>query len=610
MRHPSHVRPALVFALALILPCVAAPVAAAQPAPVVEVHQVQGAGHLSRLVGRAVAGVRGVVVATDARQDTLWLESIHPDDDPATSEAIQVVTQVGSVRPGDLIEVSGTVEEHREPADTPDNPNLTVTRIAGPAAVTILGRHPLPAPIWIGARGRIPPDRVVKDDTNGNVEENPAFNPYRQGMDFWESLESMYVCVEAPVAVSPTVTLGQVKQVTVVADNGAEATVLSDRGALPVREFDPNPERITITSALDQDAVPADVNVGDRLSAACGVVDYRYGLYEILATSPLFRTPAGLARQVTAPAAADELSIATFNVENLSAVSPAEKVAGLARTITNNVASPDIVTVEEVQDDDGPAQTGTTTAERSWRSLIDAIVAAGGPRYDYRQIDPLDGADGGIPGGNIRVGFLFRTDIGLSFVDRPGGTATRPVRIQPDGSLDVSPGRIQPDDPAFANTRKSLAAEFVFRGARVVVVANHLSSLSGDDPIFGRFQPARTPSRVKRGKQTAVLADFARDLLAHDPATRLVLAGDFNDTEFSPPLRTLRELGLTDLPATLPERNRYTYIYQGNGQVLDHILLSPRLADARYHYQIVHVNAEFVDQVSDHDPQVVRLRFP
>ncbi|KOV75039.1 endonuclease/exonuclease/phosphatase family protein, partial [Nocardia sp. NRRL S-836] len=132
----------------------------------------------------------------------------------------------------------------------------------------------------------------------------------------------------------------------------------------------------------------------------------------------------------------------------------------------------------------------------------------------------------------------------------------------------------------------------------------------GDDPTFGRFQPPRTPSRVPRGEQTALLGEFARRLLDSDPNARLVLAGDFNDTEFSPPLRTLQNLGLTDLPATLPKAQRYTYIYQGNAQVLDHVLLSPSLIAGSYDYDIVHVNAEFADQVSDHDPQLVRLTFP
>jgi hypothetical protein len=40
--------------------------------------------------------------------------------------------------------------------------------------------------------------------------------------------------------------------------------------------------------------------------------------------------------------------------------------------------------------------------------------------------------------------------------------------------------------------------------------------------------------------------------------------------------------------------------------VLDQILISTSLASA-YVCDIVHINAEYADQDSDHDPQVVRL---
>jgi len=41
--------------------------------------------------------------------------------------------------------------------------------------------------------------------------------------------------------------------------------------------------------------------------------------------------------------------------------------------------------------------------------------------------------------------------------------------------------------------------------------------------------------------------------------------------------------------------------------VLDHILLSRALVERRFAYGIVHVNAEYADQISDHDPQAVRI---
>jgi predicted extracellular nuclease len=64
---------------------------------------------------------------------------------------------------------------------------------------------------------------------------------------------------------------------------------------------------------------------------------------------------------------------------------------------------------------------------------------------------------------------------------------------------------------------------------------------------------------------------------------------------------------LTDLISTLPRDERYTYVYDGISEVLDHILVTPFPFLRGVQYQVVHINAEYTDQTSDHDPQVVRL---
>jgi len=49
-------------------------------------------------------------------------------------------------------------------------------------------------------------------------------------------------------------------------------------------------------------------------------------------------------------------------------------------------------------------------------------------------------------------------------------------------------------------------------------------------------------------------------------------------------------------------------VFEGNSQVLDQILVSGNLLNNfSVEYDPVHVNSEFADQASDHDPQVVRL---
>ena len=163
----------------------------------------------------------------------------------------------------------------------------------------------------------------------------------------------------------------------------------------------------------------------------------------------------------------------------------------MATQIVANLKSPDILGVQEIQDNNGAADSGVVDASLTWNALIAAIQAAGGPLYSYRQIDPVNNQDGGAPGANIRVGFLFRPDR-VSFVDRPGGAATVATAVvnTPAGpQLLYSPGRLDPTNPAFSDSRKPLAGEFLFGNQRLFVVANHLNSKGGDTPLFGKVQP-------------------------------------------------------------------------------------------------------------------------
>lgn len=253
-------------------------------------------------------------------------------------------------------------------------------------------------------------------------------------------------------------------------------------------------------------------------------------------------------------------------------------------------------------------------ADQTLNKLAAAISAAGGPAYSWRQINPTDDADGGEPGGNIRVAFLYRTDRGLSFTDRAGGTATAATTVSNVGGqpqLSFSPGRVDPQNSAFGSSRKPLAGEFTWNGRRVFVIANHFNSKGGDDPLFGHIQPPVRSSETQRHQQATIVRDFVDDIRAVDPNAAIVVLGDLNDFEFSQTTSILTAGGaLTDLPATLPTAERYTYVFDGNSQVLDHILISPSLAATAYAYDVLHVNSEFAAQISDHDPQVVRLPLP
>jgi predicted extracellular nuclease len=566
------------------------------------IHDIQGASHLSPRSGQIVAGVRGVVTARAS--NGFWFQDPSPDSQEATSEGLFVFTSSApAVSAGDLVQVSGRVSEFRPGGDAN---NLTTTELTGPSISLVSSGNPLPAATVVGTGGRIPPAEVIEDDATGDAETSGSFDPSSDGLDFYESLEGMRVQLSNAVAVGPRSAFGEIP---VVGDDGANAGVRTGRGGVVVRPGDFNPERIFLDDVL---APTPAVDVGDHLPGpVVGVMDYSFGNYKLEVTSTPGAVPGGLARETTAAAAANQLAVATFNVENLDPTDPQSKFDALAGLIVSNLEAPDVVAVEEIQDDNGATNDAVVDAGVTFSRLITAIQGAGGPSYDFRQIDPVDDQDGGEPGGNIRVGFLFRTDRGLSFIDRPGGTSTAATTVVGTGTdthLSFSPGRIDPTNSAFNTSRKPLAGELSFNGHHLFVIANHFNSKGGDQPLFGRFQPPTRGSEVQRNQQAQIVHDFVAGLEAADPDAAVVVLGDLNDFEFSSAVTTLRAGVLHDLIETLPQSERYTYDFEGNSQALDHILLSNApFSDQPFSYDAVHVNSEFANQASDHDPQVVRI---
>ena len=586
------------------------------------IHDIQSTQHLSPYDGSLVSMVPGIITAVSA--SGFWFQDPEPDADVRTSEGIFVFTgSRPSLIVGADVRVSGRVQEFRAGCTPTCAPtasafaNLTLTEIVT-ATATPVGTGAIVATV-VGLGGRVPPTTVIEDDSTGNVETSNTFDPAQDGIDFYESLEGMLVQINDAVAVGPRNNFGEIP---VLSDNGAYASVRTARGGIVVRKLgsepapydyeqgDFNPERLILDDVIRP---TPRVDVNDRFTTAVrAVVDYGFANFKFLVLNELTAVDGGLEREITTAPRRDELSVASFNVENLAGTDSAAKYTALAQLIVNNMRAPDLIAIEEVQDNDGTSLPAPTDASVTWSRLIAAIQAAGGPQYEYRQIDPVSNMDGGAPNGNIRVGFLFRTDRGLSFVDRPGGTAinaTHDDPAQPGAQLTFSPGRIDPTNPAFDQSRKPLVGEFRWRDETFFAIANHFSSKGGDDPLFGRFQPPIRRTEVQRHQQAAVVNAFVDELLAADPRARIIVLGDINDFEFSETVAILKGDVLETLMDLLPQRERYSYVFEGNSQVLDQILVSRRLLHSVKSYDSVHVNAEFADQNSDHDPQVALLRF-
>ncbi|MBL1203429.1 MAG: hypothetical protein FWK04_31260 [Nostoc sp. GBBB01] len=573
-------------------------------APSIKISEIQGVGHISPLAGQIVNNVAGIV--TVRTSNGFYLQDPNPDNDDRTSEAIFVFTSSApTVAVGDSVLVTGTVTEFR-PGNNANN--LTTTEIISPTVVKLSSGNALPSATILGNGGRTIPTQVINNDAVGGNVENPAtlFDPAQDGIDFYESLEGMLVQVNNPVAVSPTNSFGEI---WVLADNGANATGRTARGGIGISANDFNPERIQIDDTLFTSGSSPQVNVGATFGTITGVVDYNFSNYEVLPTS-VSVTSNTLTKEVTnLTATTNQLTIATFNVENLDPNDSASKFNNLANSIVNNLKSPDIISLEEIQDNNGPTNDSVVDASVTFQKLIDTIAAAGGPTYEYRQINPVDDTNGGEPGGNIRVGFLFNPNR-VSFIDRPGGTSTSSTTVTNNSGVPVisnSPGLIDPTNSAFNSSRKPLVGEFIFNGETVYVIGNHFNSKGGDQPLYGPNQPPTLTSEVQRRQQATLVKNFVESILAINPNANVVVAGDLNDFEFSNPVSILESAGLTSLIETLPQNERYTYNFEGNAQTLDHILVSNNLLGKLDAYDVVHINSEFTEQDSDHDPSVARF---
>ncbi len=565
-----------------------------------EIADIQGAGLVSDLVGDAVV-TTGIVTAVDS--NGVYLQDEMGDGNSATSDAIFVFT---GTRPivvaGDAIRVAATVAEFTPGGAS--SGNQSTTQLSTVTNITVLSQgNALPDAVKIGEGGRAIPTESINDDTT-------TFNPAADGLDFFESLEGMRVSVDNLRVTEGTNDFGEVFGVS------GPATGLSERGTLNIAPGDFNPERIQFNFDSGIFAGPAPLlDVGDRVANVTGVLAYSFGNYEILPTQSLGAiTEGGLQAETTTIAAtATQLTIASYNVLNLDpndTDGDADVANGrfdaIARHIVQNMGTPDILGLQEVQDNSGSANDGTVSANQTLQTLIDAIDRLDDGQVNgtsgYAYIDNtfiVDGVSGGQPGANIRTAYLYNTDrVGLV-----------------DGSVRITGS--QAPGGSFENARLPLVADFTFNGQNVTVINNHFSSKGGSAPIFGTTQPFEelqndplvNGSLDERLAQATAVSYEVSQLLTADANARIAVVGDFNEFEFVSPLQILEVAGLTNLTNTLPEDERYSFIFQGNSQSLDHVLVSSALAGGAQ-FDAVHMNAEFAvtpQRASDHDALVAGL---
>ncbi len=391
---------------------------------------------------------------------------------------------------------------------------------------------------------------------------------------YFESLEGMLVSVDNALAVSPISKYGETNVVLKSAsvdriyknDPHHGWLITLDEGNW-VENYSENPG-----------ALPWRIATGDTVRNVLGPLAYTFGQYKIEPLSPPEIVAGALERHPTLPEIGmDGFSIATYNVENFfDALSPNPADPPLptpneyqhkALKIANSIAAmgyPTIIAFEEVEN------------VKVLEKVAKQDPLAG---YDYQPV-----LIEGIDSRGIDVGFLVR-----------GDRAT------------VDSAELRLDDAGYF-TRGPLVLRVTIHtdngDVPLVAIANHFVSL-------GAGFDATEPRRVK---QTEYNVQLAQEIQAENPDARIVILGDLNTFFDTPSIQVFRDAGFVHAFDSIPHEARYTYVFQGESETLDHVLMTPSLADMLQSVQVLHINADFPladsaddspSRTSDHDPVVV-----
>jgi predicted extracellular nuclease len=397
-----------------------------------------------------------------------------------------------------------------------------------------------------------------------------------QAQLYYEAFEGMLVQVSEPaVAVSPTSKYGEF--VVVLPHHGVERLWQGQDNGYMIMVDDGSS-----TTHYDRSTIEYVISTGDQVSDLVGPLAYTYGRYKI---EPI-KTPEIIQVKTEMPSlppiSLHQFSIMTWNVENLfDVVEPhpsdpprprkAEYDVALGK-IANTICAagmPTIIGLQEVEN------IGILEDLAGLDSLID---------YDYKPV-LIEGTDSR----GIDIGYLVRGDhaeiLDYQQHNAPEGLTSRP--------------------PLLIQVKVSNNDGHIM----LYTLNNHFSSLAGGEIAT---EPRRTA-------QAAWNVAIVEQILSEDPDAHITVIGDLNSFLDTLPIQTLEEGGLVHTFDILPEEQRYNYVYEGESQVLDHILTTPNLMGMLQKVVILHVNADFPlpepDDTSplrksDHDPVIAVFNIP
>jgi predicted extracellular nuclease len=508
-----------------------------------EIYEIQGNGLASPFTGQIVKTEDNVVTAVGPDGFFIQTPDAEADADPETSNGIFVFTgnTAPTVQVGDQVDLQGTVAEF-----------FNLTEITGPTSITV------------DSTGNALPAVVVLDPTR------PSPNQPQPATEM-ERFEGMIVRVENGLATGPTDRFGDTPMVAKLERLFREPGILfPGLPGLPV--WDGNPEVFDLNA--DRLGLPnVQIPAGAIIEVAEGPLAFDFGDYQIW---PTVLSVNGEAVEIPVRGRQPgEFTVASQNVLRLfdrvddpatddpvpSEQEYADRLVKMSRLIRVGLGAPDVVGVQEVE---------------NLQALQD--VAARIQQDDASLVYTAHLLEGNDIGG-IDVGFLVRDTVTVDSVTQFGKDDTFTFN----------------GNTSLLNDRPPLVLQGSYTGNGapfpVTVIVVHQRSLSG---IEGSDGPR---VRAKRFEQAFRLSQYIQSLQTANPGIRLVVTGDFNAFEFSDgfvdvmgqvtgnldpagalvPGTDEVDPDLTNQLFLEPAEERYSFIFDGSAQALDHSLTSQAL---------------------------------
>ncbi|PRG22347.1 ExeM/NucH family extracellular endonuclease [Burkholderia multivorans] len=551
------------FAPLLLLPALIAPALAVTAAPVsancggsaTPIADIQGPGAPSPLAGQNVS-IEAVVTAVFGGTDGFggfFVQQADPQrrNQPGVSEGLFVYAPKARAKAGDLVHVTGKVEEKY---------GQTQLTLSGAIAVCANGQTVTPATLTLP------------------VESANAFAAY----------EGMLVRLPQTLTVTDNYELGRYG--SVLLSNGRLRTPTSVVPPSQAQtQIDANARNRLILDDGSNKQNPASVPYpAPQLSAANtlrtgytvrdvqGVLEVRYGAWRVQpvpgAAAPTFDARANPRTNAPARDPHANLRVASFNVLNYF---NGNGLGGGFDDPNNRGAK----TYQEFQRQEAKIVSALKALDADVIGLMEIQNNGYGELSAVRQLA-------------AKLGGAWRVvDPGTS---RLGGDAIAVAMIY--DSRKVEPvGRaatLAIDD----KNRQPLAQSFRRIGGKqaLTIVVNHLKSkncpdATNDDLDQGDGQGCWNPTRTRAA---AKLADWLAGTPTGVAGQGVLLIGDFNSYTYEDPIRLLESRGYRNLVSRWIGANAYSYVYNGEAGYLDHALASLPLASHVKAVHEWHINAD------------------